>query len=263
MQLPYSVRTLGYRLLAPFSVRIRSGVNRGYRWSLASTGRGYGSGRFGRDRLGTLAALVCRGGCFWDLGAHKGFMTLAASRLVGPTGRVVSIEPGRANLAFLRRHVRWNDTANVVIVPMAIDERAGRVAFGGRGDTLAYQVGLGDELVEAETVPGIMKRYDVPAPTFVKMDIEGREAHALRGALPVLPDDAGLLISVHGPELLEEVRTILGGRDFRLYESAELALRPSGRRTTWGGDHDLLALGPARAHEPAEIHALDLIRDEG
>src|SRR5690606_13230739 len=76
MQLPYHLREIGYRLLGAVPIRVRSGINRGRRWSLASTGRGYGSGRFGQDRLAALAAVVRPGETFWDLGAHKGFMTL-------------------------------------------------------------------------------------------------------------------------------------------------------------------------------------------
>lgn len=262
MQLPYRVRTLGYRLLGGVPVRVRSGVNRGRRWSLVSTGRGYGSGRFGRDRIAALAALVRPGECFWDLGAHKGFVTLAASRLVGPDGLVIAVEPGPANLPFLRRHVAWNEAANVRIVPAAVGESSGPVAFGGQGDSLSYQVGVGDETVQLETIPGIMGRLDLPAPTTMKMDIESQEAAALRGALPVLRDDLVVLASIHDADLYQECRDLLLDRSFRLYESHEMALRTSGRLADWGGDHDILAIGPGRPHDPSAIRALALIRNE-
>lgn len=260
MQLPYHLREIGYRLLGAVPIRVRSGINRGRRWSLASTGRGYGSGRFGQDRLAALAAVVRPGETFWDLGAHKGFMTLAAARLVGPEGLVVAVEPGPVNLPFLRRHVAWNDLGNVRIVASAVGEDPGPVAFGGRGDSLAYQVGIGEVTVPLETIPGIMSRLELPVPTAIKMDIEGREAAALRGALPVLRDDLALLVSVHDAALHMECRKLLLTRGFSLYESHEMALRTSGRMPAWGGDHDLLAIGPARAHDPAAIQALDLIR---
>src|SRR5690606_39605116 len=109
MQLPYHLRAIGYRLLGAVGIRGRSGINRGRRWSLASTGRGYGSGRFGQDRLAALAAVVRPGETFWDLGAHKGIMTLAAARLVGPEGPVGAGEPGPGNLPSPRRHGAWND----------------------------------------------------------------------------------------------------------------------------------------------------------
>jgi hypothetical protein len=108
MQLPYPLRALGHRFLGGVPVRVRSGINRGRKWSLAAQGRGYGSGAFGRDRLDALAAVTRPGDCFWDVGAHKGFVTLVASRLVGASGHVVAIEPAAVNLGFLRRHVAWN-----------------------------------------------------------------------------------------------------------------------------------------------------------
>lgn len=259
MQLPYRVRQWGYRAFGRVPVRVRSGINRGALWSLASTGRGYGSGRFGRERLEALAAVVEPGECFWDLGAHKGFMTLAASRMVGPHGTVVAVEPGGDNLRFLRRHVRWNDAANVRVIAAAVGDRPGAVPFGGRGDTLAFRVGQGEEMVEIDTLPRLIDRHALPAPTALKMDIEGREAAVLEASLPSLPDRLVALVSIHDRPLHAACTELLAGHGYTLYESREMALRTSGELPTWGGDHDLLAIGPGRAHDPARVRALSLI----
>lgn len=49
-----------------------------------------------------------RGGVFWDVGAHAGFMALLADRLVGPEGRVDCFEPIAANIAVLERNLDAN-----------------------------------------------------------------------------------------------------------------------------------------------------------
>lgn len=259
MQLPYSVRTLGYQLLGRVPVRVRSGINQGRRWSLATTGRGYGSGSFGADRLEVLAELVRPGECVFDLGAHKGFMSLACARLVGPEGTVVAVEPGRSNLWFLRRHVAWNRAANVRIVPCAVGEEPREVAFGGRGDSLAYQVGEGDDRVELKTLPQIAREQSVPRPTVVKMDIEGQELATLRGAREVLRPDVVLLISVHGRALYDDCAALLTEAGFRLFPSREIQRRLSGEEPEWGGDHDLLAVGADRDVDEERLGRLPLL----
>ena len=99
---------------------VNNAYNAGLRWSLAALGRGYGSGSFGRDRLDALRAVVREGDAFWDLGAHKGFVTLAAARMVGAAGVVVAVEPASVNLRFLARHLQWNGIGNVRVVAAAV-----------------------------------------------------------------------------------------------------------------------------------------------
>ncbi len=258
MQLPYTIRTLGQRLFGQVRVRVRSGVNQGRRWSLVSTGRGYGSGTFGQDRLEVAQALLRPGDTVLDLGAHKGFMTLAASRLVGPEGTVVSVEPGTSNLWFLRRHVRWNRADNVRIVEAAVGETSGTVAFGGRGDSLAYQVGTGDEEVPLRSIPHILQEGDAQPPSLIKMDIEGQELAALKGAGEALTDQAALIISVHSRELYDGCAELLEARGFTLLPSWEIQRRLSGELPEWGGDDDLVAVGPRRSFDRPAVEALPL-----
>lgn len=258
MQLPYSVRTAGQRILGNVRVRVRSGINEGRRWSLVSTGRGYGSGAFGRARLEVAEALVQPGDCVLDLGAHKGFMSLAASRLVGPDGVVVAVEPGSTNLWFLRKHVSWNRAHNVRIVRAAVGSEAGTVSFGGRGDSLAYQVGVGDEEVPLMTIPDILQEADAPLPSLIKMDIEGQELAALEGAAQALSPTVALIISVHSRELYDACAALLTGRGFKLFPGWEIARRLSGEVEAWGGDDDLVAIGPDREFDREQLEALSL-----
>lgn len=259
MQLPYPARRLGQRLLRGVPVRVRSGVNEGRRWSLVTAGRGCASGRFGRRRLEALAALVRPGECLWDLGAHKGFVTLAAARMVGPGGTVVAVEPGRSNLSFLRQHLAWNGVGNVRVVEAAVSDRVGRGRFGGRGDSLGYRLGRGGEEVDVRTVADLVERETLPPPTAWKIDIEGEEVAALRGADDLLRGDAVLLVSVHSRPLHAELTELLAERGFRLFESAEMAARTARPADPWGGDHDLLAFGTDRTVDDAEVRALPLI----
>jgi hypothetical protein len=72
-----------------------------------------------------LERLLRPGDVFVDAGANVGFYTLLASRLVGPTGRVLAIEMMPATADILRQHVAINDCTNVELVEKALSDRAG------------------------------------------------------------------------------------------------------------------------------------------
>ncbi|MSR21278.1 MAG: FkbM family methyltransferase [Gemmatimonadetes bacterium] len=258
MQLPYRVRVLGQRVFGDVRVRIRSGANRGLQWSLAALGRGCGSGRFARDRIEALACVVQEGDSFWDVGAHKGFISLAAARLVGPSGLVVAIEPASANLRFLERHLQWNGIRNVRVVPAATSDRNGVARFGGPGSSVAFRIGDGPEEISVRTIEHMAVELDLGRPTVLKIDVEGEEAAVLRGARRLLGSDQALLISTHSAELLKECRTILQPFGFRIYESWEIA-RHLRDGTPWTSDHDMLAIGRDRPMQEARIRALELV----
>lgn len=259
MQLPYPIRALGHRFLGGLAVPIRTGLNRGRRWSVVALGRGYGSGTFGRDRLEALAAVTFAGDTFWDVGAHKGFVTLAASRLVGPAGRVVAVEPSATNLGFLRRHLEWNVVKNVTVVDAALGDAPGRAAFGGRGSSIAFRMGVGPETVEVRTLAELAGELGLAAPNVIKLDVEGAEAAVLRGMGPLLGGDQALLISTHGRPLYEECRRLLGARGFTLYDSWQIAHRIE-TGAPWSSDHDVLAIGPAREVDERALEGLNLLR---
>ena len=63
------------------------------------------------DALGVAAgATVC------EIGAGDGALTIAAARLVGPTGRVYSSELGEKRVATLRKHVAESGAAQITVV---------------------------------------------------------------------------------------------------------------------------------------------------
>lgn len=224
---------------------VKAGPNEGVRWSLTTSGRGYGDGSFERGKMDLLCGLIQPGECFWDVGAHKGYVSLLASRLVGQRGRVYAFEPSAENLGFLRRHVKWNRAENVTVFPFAIADSDGKEKFGG-GSSLSLRLGGGGEVVEVRTVESLLQD-GLRAPTFLKIDVEGAEARVLKGAGESLyAPDRAILVATHSKESFEECAGILKQSGFRVIESGEVE---DLRRRSWTGrgDPDLLALGSERS----------------
>jgi FkbM family methyltransferase len=125
-----------------------------------------------------------------DVGAHAGFYTLLASACVGDAGRVMAFEPSPRERERLRAHLRLNRRTNVTVEAVAIGDAAGSGAlfvFDGR-TTGCNSFHLADTRgAHAITVPiRTLDDYDARGACgpvdLVKMDIEGAELAALRGA---------------------------------------------------------------------------------
>ncbi len=258
MRLPYPIRTATAALARGLSVRVRSGPNEGFRWSLASAGRGCRAGTFERERLEALVAIVRPGDNVWDLGAHKGYVSLALSRQVGPDGSVWAVEPSRRNLWFLEHHLAWNRAENVRVVQAAVAARDGEDRFGGRGSTIQFHLGEGDESVRTVRLGTLRAELGLPDPDLIKMDIEGSEADVLEEAGDTIGDGCVVFVSLHSREVHHRCRRLLEERGFRLYESAALARLSADPSAPWSEDPELVAVGAARTLDPVRLGALDL-----
>lgn len=255
MRLPLALRRLTSRLLRRIPVRVRGGPNRGLRWSLAASGRGFWSGTFEVDRVEALAELVLPGDRFWDGGAHQGYVTLLASRRVGPTGSVTALEPSEYNRWYLERHVAWNSLDNVRVVPAAIAAEDGRCRFDESGSSVTFRMGDGSGEVATRSPSTLAAENG--RPTLVKLDIEGGEVEVMEEIAQMLPADGAAVVALHSPEADRRARSVFGAEGFRLLPSERLLrYRERGAGDGWPGDPDLVALGPERSTDPGRLRQL-------
>lgn len=254
MQLPLVIRRLTIPLVGRVPVPIASGANRGMWWSLASAGSGHATGRRTSRQLRLVQALLREGETMWDVGAHHGYVSLCASRRVGPGGRVHAFEPSAGNRWFLERHVAWNSARNVVIHREALGAADGEARFGGRGTSRTLAIGRGDEVVQVRTAASVLAAGLAPPPTFVKVDVEGAEGDVLAGALPALPPAARLLVAVHSRAQHDECAARLREAGWRVVPSRGVAECLAAGR--WRSDPDLFAMGPACGDAAAQEETL-------
>ena len=162
-----------------------SGPLRGARWIPDSTVRKCWLGSFEPEEQRRFVAFVRPGMTVYDLGANVGFYTLLASRLVGPRGRVVAVEPLPRNVRYLERHVVANGAANVTVVNAAVSDVPGLGRF--TDDASASENHLDDRgsiPVEMVTLEEIAKRHGPP--DLIKMDVEGAEHLVITGGKSLL-----------------------------------------------------------------------------
>ena len=170
----------------------------GMRIDPAGANAGYALGTTEPLIQDVFAEHVQPGTVVWDIGANIGFYSLIASRAVGD-GEVIAFEPLPANAAAIRRNLELNDITNVSIVELALADTEGTAELQihseqtwAKLDTSAdtpFQQQLevaGHVNVEVSTIDRQLER--LPPPDLVKIDIEGAEVAALRGASRLLSE---------------------------------------------------------------------------
>jgi FkbM family methyltransferase len=125
------------------------------------------------------------GDVFLDIGAFVGWHSIRAGRVVGPSGRVISLEPDPINRRQLEANLALNAIANCKTIPLAAWSKSGeelgwytekspdccRVDEAGHSAT-----------VRTTTVDDLVNELHLGRVDWIKMDIEGAEIEALKGA---------------------------------------------------------------------------------
>lgn len=184
-------------------IPVLHGPLRGAYWIAGAHTHGCWLGSYEADKQRAFARLAYPGQVIYDVGANAGFYTLLASRLCGPSGRVVAFEPLPRNVALLREHVRLNRADNVTVLDVAVSDEPGIARFNTSLDSAQGRIaGDGDLEVRATTLDAIVRDRIAPPPQLIKMDIEGGELSALQGAAEILRQHKPLiLLATHGPEV--------------------------------------------------------------
>lgn len=195
-------------------VSVVSGPNRGMRWIVGASVHGCWVGTYERPIADWLQAHLSEGQVFYDIGANVGYYTILASRAVGPSGRVIAFEPLPRNLRFLEQHVSLNQLRNVQIVPCAVVERGGLVYLDSEDSP--SQARVVDEGVLP--VSGIaLDGAKLKPPDVIKMDVEGAEVAALRGAHDTLATARPrVVLSTHGESLRRACYAVLSDLGYRV-----------------------------------------------
>lgn len=179
-----------------------------------------------------LVALACDlvkpGDIVWDVGANLGLFSFVAARLAGPGGSIVAFEPDAWLVETLQRSQRLQPATSASVV---VRHAAVASASGSRQFNIARRARASNHLAEygSSQAGGIRETVTVqavtldsclessPAPSVLKIDIEGAEVEALRGASRVL-SQCRVVVCETSRRHREEVTGTLRGAGFDLYD---------------------------------------------
>jgi FkbM family methyltransferase len=178
-------------------------------------------------RKATPAVRVRPGDFVIDGGGCWGDTALYFADQVGPAGRVYCWEFWDENLAVLRRNLDRNPrlAANIELVAHALWDRSdATLSFRGNGAATTVAAGSpgdGRAGIATLTIDDLVARRALPRVDFIKLDIEGAELPALRGAVQTLRRFRPTLAiaAYHRPDDLLVLPRLLDGLDlgYRYY----------------------------------------------
>lgn len=145
------------------------------------------------------------GDVFVDVGSNIGYYSLLAARKVGKAGRVIAIEANPRNAEQLRRNISLNAADNIEVIEAAAwseSGRQGRIRFRNGFFGQAYlerdnEVQTEDKMLEKTRltrIDDICKDFDLIK--IMKIDVEGAEYEALKGAQKTLPRTEMVVIEI-------------------------------------------------------------------
>jgi FkbM family methyltransferase len=208
----------GRALRAPLSliptdavVPIIQGPLRGKRWIVGAATHGCWLGTYEYRKQRLFAQAIRPGHVVYDVGANVGFYTLLAAVRAGAGGRVIAFEPLPRNVTLLRRHMALNEIHNVDVRDTAVSDTAGSAAFtDGVGPATGRLDRAGALHVTTVTLDESVYSYGMAPADVIKMDIEGGELRALRGAKRLLADRRPVVfLSTHGNAVHEPCCALL------------------------------------------------------
>lgn len=120
-----------------------------------------------------------------DIGANIGVYTIRSAMRVGPTGRVIALEPLPTTADRLRRNIARNKVTNTMVIEAGIADRDGEAFLYEHGRQSSASI-CGDSAgpryrVQVRTVDSLVKELALSRVDWIKVDIEGAEPMALIG----------------------------------------------------------------------------------
>jgi FkbM family methyltransferase len=176
-----------------------------------------------------------------DVGANIGLFALSHARA---GARVYAVEPHPAAFARLERNIAANGLrGRITAIPCALGAHEGRARLiGGRATPLTRVAPDQGGTVRLRTLDALVAELGLTGIDLLKLDVEGAEVAVLRGARRVLPTVGRMVLEVHAPALLDEVRELAAAAGLRQVEAADgyahfRALTLDGERAGVSGPH--------------------------
>ena len=155
-----------------------------------------------------LEKVLSPGRVFVDAGANFGIYTLLASKIVGEAGRVISFEPSSRVFPVLRRNIALNGFKNVSALQVALTDKRGRarlyyhsaVGCDSLGKDASFDPDAHAEEIGTEALDNVLKQTSVERVDVIKLDVQGAEELALRGANEIVASMRPVVIFEFFPE---------------------------------------------------------------
>lgn len=166
---------------------IMQGCLRGTKWIVGAGEHGYWLGSYEMNKRRAFEKEIPSGAVLYDIGANVGYFSLLAAKLAGPEGRVYAFEPLPRNIEYLKKHIKINKFENIEAVEAAVSDHSGEAHFDlGASSAMGHLAETGGITVRMVALDEMLEAGDMRPPDYMKVDVEGAEYEALKGARKLL-----------------------------------------------------------------------------
>ncbi|HWI22785.1 MAG TPA: FkbM family methyltransferase [Baekduia sp.] len=243
------MRTLLTRAVPQRTYRLKGGIARGLKRRGLGLRELLGQVPADTEEIALMRAQDLGGLTIFDIGADLGYFTSFFADRAGALGRVVSFEPNPASYEKTLEQVRLNDLRNVTVLNVACGDRDGELTMAigsapGEGSAnpdirqaMLAEGPVSEIVVRAVRVDTIIRERGLPAPDFVKIDVEGLELPVLQGMTETLAKShPRLFIELHGIGMAAKKANAEGVVQLLLDNSYEILHVESGSAITSAGE---------------------------
>jgi FkbM family methyltransferase len=185
----------------------------------------YVDGEVDPNEFSFLGRILRPGMTVIDVGANEGIYSIFCRAKVGSQGKVIAVEPSARECLRIERNKFLNGLDDIKVIPAALSEQTGSVTLHLAEDGHAGHNTLGHfaagwvqakaaETVPSETLDAIVDAERIGRVDLIKLDIEGAELRALRGAERTLRRDHPALLM----EVMEETLATQGASAAQLLD---------------------------------------------
>jgi FkbM family methyltransferase len=187
-----------------------------------------------RGELRFLWQLLGPGKVFFDVGAYHGLFSLVAARRIGLQGQVVAFEPSRRERRRFELHMRWNGVSGIRLEPCALSSACAPLSFFTVASGFTTMNSLKkppidhpvrETTVEAVSLDHYLQERGINQIDVMKIDVEGGEIEAFRGASQMLTMIRPIVICevldwVAGPwgHAARDIVSFLRGHDYGWFD---------------------------------------------
>ena len=188
------------------------------------------AGAYERKLVNLIKKVLMPGMTVLDLGANIGYFSVLAAGLVGNSGQVHAFDPAPRCFARLKKNLAAFSWAHAHSIAAGDELGTASFHFSDKANETGWGSLLSADNASTQTTTVPVVRLDTWAHEqairrvdFIKMDVEGGEYRALRGA--------EALLRQHRPVVVAELNDVCLGRDHRTPQDVVSLLRTAGYNT--------------------------------
>lgn len=145
---------------------------------------------------------------FVDIGAHYGYFTIYAGKLIGPMGQVISIEPNMKHYSRLLKNIEINSLGEITrTFNLALSDKDGMANMEGWDERVLHEGGNGN--IQVVKFDRLCAKENI-RPDIIKIDVRGAEGKVLGGMSDTLKNKVShLFCELHDDLLGYTIREII------------------------------------------------------